>query len=82
MSTVGCSSGVVQLFDSSHHLKLSHSLKCIIADMLQASKDSIVLEYIKMQQQSGASDCGLFAIALPLQYAMGKIFVCWNLTSF
>ena len=54
VSTVGCSSGVVQVFDRSHHLKLSHSLtcKCIIADMLQASKDSIVQEYIKMQQQS------------------------------
>ena len=84
MSTVGCSSGVVQVFDSSHHQKLSRSLKCIIADMLQASKDSIVLEYIKMQEQSGSSDCGLFAIATAtaIKYAMGKIFVCWNLTSF
>ncbi|KAL5517173.1 hypothetical protein EMCRGX_G002666 [Ephydatia muelleri] len=43
VSTVGCSSGVVQVFDSSHHLKLSHSLNCIIADMLQASKDSITV---------------------------------------
>ena len=50
VSTVGCSSGVVQVFDSSHHL--SHSRKCIIAYMLQASKDSIVLEYIAMLQQS------------------------------
>ena len=83
VSTIGCSSGVVQVFDSSHHLKLSHSLKCIIADiLLQASKDSIVLEYIKMQQQSGASDCACMAfllLRLPLQYAMGKIFVCWSL---
>ena len=63
MSTVGCLSGVVQVFDSSHHLTLSRSLKCIIADMLQSSKDSIVQEYIKMQEQSGASDCGIFAIA-------------------
>eukprot|EP00731_Ephydatia_muelleri_P027168 Em0019g41a len=70
--TVGCSSGVVQVFDSSHHLKLSHSLKCIIADMLQASKDSIVLEYIKMQEQSGASDCGLFAIATATAICNGQ----------
>ena len=72
VSTVGCSSGVVQVFDSSHHLKLSHSLKCIIADMLQASKDSIVLEYIKMQGQSGASDCGLFAIATATAICNGQ----------
>eukprot|EP00731_Ephydatia_muelleri_P003894 Em0002g70a len=70
--TVGCSSGVVQVFDSLHHLKLSHSLKCIIADMLQASKDSIVLEYIKMQEQSGASDCGLFAIATATAICNGQ----------
>ena len=69
MSTVGCSSGV---FDSSHHQKLSRSLKCIIADMLQASKDSIVLEYIKMQQQSGSSDCGLFAIATATAICNGQ----------
>eukprot|EP00731_Ephydatia_muelleri_P010481 Em0005g1067a len=72
VSTVGCSSGVVQVFDSSHHLKLSHSLRCIIADMLQASKDSIVLEYIKMQEQSGASDCGLFAIATATAICNGQ----------
>ena len=72
VSTVGCSSGVVQVFDSSHHLKLSHSLKCIIADMLQTSKDSIVLEYIKMQEQSGASDCGLFVIATATAICNGQ----------
>ena len=75
MSTVGCPSGVVQVFDmnSSYHLKLSHSLKCIIADMPQASKDSIVLKYSKMQQQSGASDCGLFAIATATAICNGQV---------
>ena len=40
--------------------------------MLQASKDSIVLEYIKMQEQSGASDCGLFAIATATAICNGQ----------
>ena len=64
---------------TAHTIRNCHarSSACIIADMLQASKDFIVLEYIKMQEQSGASHCGLFAIlGLPLHYAMGKIFVC------
>ena len=35
-----------------------------------------------MQEQSGASDWGLFAILrLPLHYAMGKIFVCCNVNA-
>ena len=34
VSTVGYSSGVVQVFDTSNHLKLSRSLKCIIVDIL------------------------------------------------
>ncbi|KAL5460002.1 hypothetical protein EMCRGX_G033410 [Ephydatia muelleri] len=42
------------------------------SDMLQASKDSIVLEYIKMQEQSGASDCGLFAIATATAICNGQ----------
>jgi len=72
VSTVGCSTGVVQVYDSSQHLKLSTSLKCIIADMLQSSNDSIVVQYIKMQEQFGASDCGLFAIATATTICYGQ----------
>ena len=60
------------MYDSSQHLKLSTSLKCIIADMLQSSNDSIVVQYIKMQEQFGASDCGLFAIATATAICNGQ----------
>eukprot|EP00731_Ephydatia_muelleri_P022317 Em0014g908a len=75
VSTVGCSTGVVQVYDSSQHLKLSTSLKCIISDMLQSSNDSIVVQYIKMNNL-GQVIVAFLLLQLLLQYAMVKMFVC------
>ncbi len=45
------------------NLQLTDELKRIIADLIQTSSKSITINYVKMQYQSGSSDCGLFAIA-------------------
>ena len=81
VSTVGCSTGVVQVYDSLQHHKPSTSLKCIIADMLQSSNDSIVVQYIKMQEQLRQVIVAFLLLQLLLQYAMVKMFVCLSLTS-
>ena len=62
MSNIGCSPGRVQWLDSLHCLP-SLSQQRIIADLLQATVDEIVIETMNVQKQLGGSDCGLFALA-------------------
>ncbi len=58
ISSVGCDPATVNVYDSMN-LQLTDELKRII----QTSSKSITINYVKMQYQSGSSDCGLFAIA-------------------
>lgn len=63
ISTVGCPSNTVRIFDSMNSMNLSTANKRVVADFLRTDSDFIVLEYIHVQYQIGASDCGAFAIA-------------------
>ena len=62
ISTVGCMPAHVQVFDSMH-MELTSSVKKTIADLLQTTREHILVEHMDIQFQSGGSDCGLFAIA-------------------
>ena len=66
MSTIGCSTSSINVYDSMH-LKLSNELKKVVADVMKSSSDEIVVKYCDVQWQKEGSDCGLFAIAFALQ---------------
>ena len=71
VSTVGCVPGVVNVYDSLH-LGLSSSLKRTIANLLHTSKPTIFIQQPRMQQQTGRSDCGLFAVATATAICNGQ----------
>ena len=62
VSNIGCSLGTVQWLDSLHGLP-SLCQQRVVADLLQATADEIVIETMNVQKQLGGSDCGLFALA-------------------
>ena len=62
ISTLNCQLGTVHVYDSMQ-LGLSSSLKRIVADLMFYKGKKITIKYMHIQQQKGASDCGLFAIA-------------------
>ena len=71
MSTVGCDVATVNVYDcmNSH---LSTPLKKIVADLIHTSNKFITINYVKMQYQTGTSDCGLFAIAAACSICHGQ----------
>ena len=71
VSTVGCVPRVVNVYGRLH-LGISTSLKPTIADILHTSKPTIFVQQAHMQQQTGASDCGLFAIATATAICNGQ----------
>ena len=62
ISTVGCSSNTVHVYDSLN-LPFTKDLEAILADLLFTNNTHIILKNIKIQYQRGTNDCGLFAIA-------------------
>ena len=71
VSTVGCTPGVVRVYDSLR-MGLTSSLKKAIADMLHTSEKQVVFEHMNMQWQSGSDDCGLFVIATATALCEGQ----------
>lgn len=71
VATVGCGSDVVNVYDSMN-MKLSSTLKLVIADLLHTSSKFIAINYVNMQYQVGGSDCGLFAIASACAVCCGQ----------
>ena len=71
VSTISCPPGVINVYDSMH-LGASTNLKKVIADMLFSDKKSISIRTVHIQQQTGGSDCGLFAIANATALCNGK----------
>ena len=71
VSTISCPPGVINVYDSMH-LGASTNLKKVIADMLFSDKKSISIRTVHIQQQTGGSDCGLFAIANATTLCNGK----------
>ena len=62
VSTIGCPPAAVNVYDSLHGT-VSAVAKCLVADMLQTKSSELTLQYVDVQWQSNACDCGLFALA-------------------
>ena len=62
LSTVGCQTGHINVYDSLH-VTFSSDVKELIADLLQWKGNYITIHYCDVQWQVGGNDCGIFAIA-------------------
>ena len=60
---VGCLAGHINVFDSTNTGRTTKLLKQQIVWLLYSSDDSITLAWPNIKQQTGSSDCGLFATA-------------------
>ena len=64
MSTIGCSTSSINVYDSMH-LKLSNDLKKVVADVIKSSSDEIVVKYCDVQWQKEGK------LLLHLAFAVG-----------
>ena len=71
ISTIGCTTGEVNVFDSLPPAPTTDMINQIAA-ILCTPKDTIRVRYIDVPMQEGYSDCGLFAIAFATALAYGK----------
>lgn len=69
ISTIGCSPGIVKLFDSLFHDIISQEGEDQGQSLLADSFKELV--YAPVQQKTNASDCGLFAIAFATSLVFG-----------
>lgn len=72
VSTLGIvKEGVVLVYDSKYNYLTSHT-QLQIASLLNTPHSVIRAKFIDVQQQSGNSDCGLFAIAYATALSLGE----------
>ena len=70
LSTIGCQPSTMNVYDSLHG-RLDLLTKKIVADLVQSKENEIEILYADVQRQSGASDCGLFALAFATSVCYG-----------
>ena len=70
ISTIGCTAGSVQVYDSLH-MKLTSVTKKLVADLMMTRDKAISVTYANVQWQSGGNDCGLFALAFATSLCEG-----------
>ena len=63
ISSTGNPLTTINIFDSLPNTDIPARAKCQIAALLCTEEDTITLEFHDVQQQVGARDCGLFALA-------------------
>ena len=63
VSTVGCPTNVINLYDSLKSSRASPNTVCQIANFFHCQNSSFTIQGISSKTQSGTADCGLFAIA-------------------
>ncbi len=71
VSNLFCPPGVINIYDSMPNCELHSSTKRQIASILMTNEKSIEVQFVNMQIQSGASDCGLFALAFATSLCAG-----------
>ena len=71
ISNMGCQHSTVKVYDSLHG-RLDDHTKKIVADVMQCTDECIQILYPDVQDQSGASDCGLFAVAFATSLCYGE----------
>ena len=59
------------MYDSMHY-GLSSRTKRVIADLVMSKDKAITVTYPPVQWQSGASDCGIFALAFATSLCLGQ----------
>ena len=62
LSTVGCQLSTIRVYDRLGGRLPKHCLK-LVGDLMQSRKKLVTVEFVDVQEQKGASDCGLFALA-------------------
>ncbi len=72
ISTIGCSTGEVNVYDSLTSCDLSSRVKQQIASICFSREHNITLNFRSVQQQQGGSDCGLYSLAFALSLCAGK----------
>ena len=72
LSTVGCQPSSIKMFDSLGGRLPKRCLK-LVADLMQSRERELTFEFVDVQEQKGASDCGLFALKFLTSIAMNKI---------
>ena len=73
VSNIDCPAGnCVYVYDSLFHTVSDSCIKQIAAILCHSQRE-IKVVYPAVQRQRGSSDCGAFALALLLHYAVGKI---------
>ena len=70
ISSIGCSPGVVHLFDSFYNDVILTEVEEQTQDLLGGKRIDLV--YVPVQQQTNGSDCGVFAIAFATCLAFGE----------
>ena len=71
LSTYGCKKGEIYVLDSKFNYVLSLQTKRQICALLCCRQKGIKVKIVLVQQQAGAVDCGLFAVAF-IQYISEK----------
>ena len=71
ISTIGCEDSTVNVYDSLHGYLTSRTQR-LVADLVQCRNRAIKLQYCDVQWQSGANDCGLFALAFATSLCSGQ----------
>ena len=70
MSTVGCQSGVVRVYDSLYKT-LSKETVYLIASMVHVPSSDLHTVMMDVEKQSNGSDCGVLAIAYAFDICSG-----------
>ena len=70
VSTVGCSSGVVNVYDSLH-TPLSDETTYLIASMISTTTTELRIVTMDVEKQTNSSDCGVLAIAYAFDICSG-----------
>ena len=63
LSTVGCADGEIEIYDSLRLTPTAHTQK-VIARYPKSKLPSITIKVVNAAKREGASDCGLYAIAI------------------
>ena len=80
---IGCSPGVVNVFDSLPSTDLPKRAKEQITSIISTAEKQFMLHFQAVQTQAGGDDCGVFAIAFAasLCFGLGPITTVYKQSS-
>ena len=72
ISDVGCSDGVVNVYDDSMYSSVSNSTLKLIANLMLSRAEKLTVRIMDVWRQSNCSDCGVLAIAFAYNICSGN----------